>query len=325
MFLHHFLPGTFIFTSSHPSPIYSPLFLSPVAHTIPQTNQFASLLSLLPSMPGPALSFVSRRYLHFQRPRINLSLMPPSITPPTNLPSPRPTYSFQGAQSIDSPATSDYHAVSVRSSVCECVRMRFVGWGVMGSLAIRLGQAEVFEWGVGLMKAPQDHYTGRVTFGVEDGWRAGGWLGRCVCALAMWPLTDLHIQQTSSTTALQKWEKSNSWWQCHASQISLFKSLWISGCQAFTLIASMTIIKIRVISQWKFPFICGDYSILSISICINVRWLTVAKLAPVTDTINRSFIPLNSCVADKNDRLTSFQQQRSERDCQMVVHETENN
>lgn len=127
MFLHHFLPGTFIFTSSHPSPIYSPLFLSPVAHTIPQTNQFASLLSLLPSMPGPALSFVSRRYLHFRRPRINLSLMPPSITPPTNLPSPRPTYSFQGAQSIDSPATSDYHAVSVRSSVCECVRMRFVG------------------------------------------------------------------------------------------------------------------------------------------------------------------------------------------------------
>lgn len=44
----------------------------------------------------------------------------------------------------------------------------------MGSLAIRLGQAEVFEWGVGLMKAPQDHYTGRVTFDVEDGWRAGG-------------------------------------------------------------------------------------------------------------------------------------------------------
>lgn len=87
----------------------------------------------------------------------------------------------------------------------------------------------------------------------------------------------------------------------------------------------MTIIKIRVILQWKFPFICGDYSILSISICINVRWLTVAKLAPVTDTVNRSFIPLNSCVADKNDRLTSFQQQRSERDCQMVVHETENN
>lgn len=45
----------------------------------------------------------------------------------------------------------------------------------MGSLASRLGQAELFEWGVGLMKPPpQDHYTGRVTFGVEDGWRAGG-------------------------------------------------------------------------------------------------------------------------------------------------------
>lgn len=102
-----------------------------------------------------------------------------SRRPPIS-PSPRPTYSFQGAQSIDSPTPSDYHAVSFRRRprcVCECV----CGWtrcdGV--SIASRLGQAELFGWGLW----GGGHYAYRVTFG----WRAGGWLGVCVCVL--WVIT----------------------------------------------------------------------------------------------------------------------------------------
>lgn len=96
MFLFQFIPPPSFSPPLHPSPIYSPLLLSPLAHPIPQTNQFSCLPSILLSMPAPTLSFVLCRDLHFQRPHINLSFMPPSIRhPPPISPPPTPHSPFK--------------------------------------------------------------------------------------------------------------------------------------------------------------------------------------------------------------------------------------
>lgn len=136
---------SFIFSSSSPfPPLISPP-LSPLVHPFPQTNQFASFPSILLAMPGHALSFVSRRYLHFQRPLIILSIPVASIT---LLPSPH----LQGVQSIDSPNPADYHAVSFTSRpVHVCVLEQDVMESI---LLVDCSSKDIIGWGVGRLKPP---------------------------------------------------------------------------------------------------------------------------------------------------------------------------
>lgn len=136
--LFQFIPPPLFSPPLSPSPIYSPLLLSPPDHPIPQTNQFACLLSILLSMPAPTLSFVLCRDLHFQQPRNNLSFMPPSINPPI------PHTPLKGVQSID---FSDNAISFRRKSLYEFVKLRVVGRGVMESLlSAGLGRRRYLSW-----------------------------------------------------------------------------------------------------------------------------------------------------------------------------------
>lgn len=182
---------SFIFSSSSPfPPLISPPLLSPLVHPFPQTNQFASFLSILLAMPGHALSFVSRRYLHFQRPLMILSIPVASITllPSRHLPI------FRECSLLIHPIlliTTQFHS-QAGPCVCVCAWARCDGVYIAG----RLQQQRYHRVGSGAIKAPTLplQYGCKVTFDIEDGWRA-----LCVCGLL---LNDLHIQQTSCTLSL---------------------------------------------------------------------------------------------------------------------------
>lgn len=163
MFLFQFIPPPSFSPPLHPSPIYSPLLLSPLAHPIPQTNQFSCLPSILLSMPAPTLSFVLCRDLHFQRPHINLSFMPPSIRPPPQSPLPPPhivlsrsaDHGFSHSFWLSRNFIQDEASVWVSTTV-----YMFVVWrGVKGivSIASRLGKAEVFGLGMREWKPPSPY------------------------------------------------------------------------------------------------------------------------------------------------------------------------
>lgn len=149
MLLHQIIPPPSFSPPLHPSPIVHP-FSSPLAHPIPQTNQFSCLPSILLSMPAPTLSFVLCRDLHFQQPRINLSFMPPSITAPPITPSPQPTSAFKECRPPASPLN--------KCDNCSCLWLDQVWWGLARvSIVSRLGKVEVFKMKMREWTPPPNH------------------------------------------------------------------------------------------------------------------------------------------------------------------------
>lgn len=140
---------SFIFSSSSPfPPLISPP-LSPLVHPFPQTNQFASFPSILLAMPGHALSFVSRRYLHFQRPLIILSIPVASITllPSRHLPIFREcSLSIHPILLI----TTQFHS-QAGPCMCVCVLEQDVMESI---LLVDCSSKDIIGWGVGRLKPP---------------------------------------------------------------------------------------------------------------------------------------------------------------------------
>lgn len=185
--------ASFILPPSSPFPhLFAPSSLSPGSYHPPDK----SVHSISLSMPGPALSFVSCSYLHFQQPHINLSLVLPSITlSSSSLPSPSHMVRSRStvnrfALSFWLPCSFIQDEASAWVLVCACV-----------SVCVRcVGVWDRQRWLVGdwTGELPPHYYKCWMTCSTDDGVRAGRWLGVCGFSLC-----NLHTQQTSHTLSLQ--------------------------------------------------------------------------------------------------------------------------